>query len=109
MKKHIASLMGSLAELLGCNYNYLVFDNNRSSELPYLIFYYPESNNFEADGIVYKERLVLVIEFYSENRDFVKEKIIEDFLTENGLAFDWTSAYIDEERMFQTVYEMEVI
>ena len=68
----------------------------------------PESDNFHADGITYAKIDVLNIELYSDEKDWNNEKKIEDILDKYGITYDKTGEYLDSEKMYEVLYEMEV-
>lgn len=68
----------------------------------------PESDNFHADGITYAKIDVLNIELYSDEKDWSNEKKIEDILDKYGITYDKTGEYLDSEKMYEVLYEMEV-
>ena len=68
----------------------------------------PESNNFIADGIVYAKIDALDIELYSNEKNWDNEKKIEDILEKYGIAYQKTEEYLDSEKMYEVLYEMEV-
>lgn len=75
---------------------------------PFVCFYYPGDNDFAADDVNYVSINRLVVELYSDNVDFERERVIEAALRAAGLPFARTHVYIDNERMYQTSYNMEV-
>ena len=76
--------------------------------LPYKVWYLPNSRNVAADNKVYKRRDVLVVELYSEERDFDAEAAFEAVLDRYKIVWDKTCDYIDSEQMYQTTYEAEL-
>ncbi|KAK9680616.1 hypothetical protein QE152_g38974 [Popillia japonica] len=56
--------------------------------LPYLVYYVPGSNNFEADGKVYLKVNEINIELYSKTKDIDNETKIEDWLDENDIFYE---------------------
>lgn len=77
-------------------------------ELPYGVFLDPYSNNFMADNQVYAEISHVQIELYAEGKDFEAERAIERVLTENDLPYEKSFQYISEQRLYETIYEIEV-
>lgn len=77
--------------------------------LPFVVYYYPESDNFSADNKSYQQITALSIEFYSDNKDFINERIIENVLSDNDIPYRKTETYIQDEHMYQTLYESEVL
>lgn len=73
-----------------------------------MVWLFPGTDNFSADGVVYRAIDELNIELYSEEKDPEAEKKIADWLTENGLFFEKQEYYIESEKMFQVIFETEV-
>ena len=105
----INEMMQSLAESLEVPYTYFAFKETDEVNLPYILFYYPASDDLYADGTNFVRITELDIEFYSQNKDFEKEKAIEEFLISSGMAFAKSEAYLDSENCFETIYTMEVL
>lgn len=76
---------------------------------PFVIYYYPGINDVYADNKNYQRIVQLTVELYSLTKDLELEWQLEDALTAAGLSYDKVSNYIASERMFQTVYETEVM
>ena len=75
---------------------------------PFAVFLYPGSNNFSADGIVYHKINELNIELYTDEKNPDTEESIEAVLDKYGLFYQKTENWIEEERLFEVLYEMEV-
>lgn len=88
---------------------YYQFPVGEAPQLPYLVYFYSESDNFSADNGVYQRVDQLNVELYTENKDFATEKAIEAVLDANGFFWEKYEAFIDSEQMFQIAYEMETI
>lgn len=101
----IATMVASM----GDDYTYLSFPIGEAPSLPYNIFYYPNRDDFRADGETYQKITNLVIEHYSDEKDFSGESTIESVLDDNGLVYSKAETYIDSEKMFMITYEMEVL
>ena len=74
---------------------------------PYICFYYPGDNDFKADDSNYAKIRELNVELYTDEKDFALEETMEALLKD--LVYSRTETYIDSERMFQVVYETEVL
>ena len=48
------------------------------------------------------------LELYTDQKDFKLEKRVEQVLSEAGLYWDKTESFLDEEQMYEVLYEMEV-
>ena len=81
-------------------YRYFLFNEKEAVEPPFMVWYLPDSDNFSADGQVYYRINSLNLELYTNQKDFELE--------EQGIYWDKTEAYLDEEQMYEVLYEMEV-
>lgn len=103
--KEIATMISSI----GLPYTYDSFPNNIAPNPPYVVFNYPQSDDFGADNRNYVSIDVLNIELYTSEKDFTTEASLEAVLESNGLFYEKTEAYIRDERLFQISYVCEVI
>lgn len=85
------------------------FDEGQEPEKPYIVYLYPGTNNFAADGIVYQAINELDIELYTEKKDIEAEKKVEAVLKEHGFFYEKTETYLTSEKMFEVLYEMEAL
>lgn len=76
---------------------------------PFVCWFFTGINDLYADNINYQRIARLVIEFYTDEKDFEGETLIETALTGSGLSYTKAEDYIDSEKMHETVYEMEVL
>ena len=88
--------------------NYYQWPEGKAPELPYILFYYPERNDFAADNTNYVHIAALNIEFYSKEKDFDNEAVIERILEKYGLWYDKEEQYIETEHMYEVLYTTEV-
>lgn len=77
--------------------------------LPYLVWYLPNSDNVPADDKVYKKIEALNIELYSKTKDFATEATVEAVLESWGMVWEKTESYLGDERMYEVLYEMQII
>lgn len=85
------------------------FEEGQEPEKPYLVYLYPGTNNFSADGIVYQGINHLDLELYTDKKDLEAEKRVETVLKEHGFFYEKTEVYLETEKMFEVLYETEVI
>ena len=88
---------------------YNVFPNNIAPNPPYIVFNYPNINDFGADNENYVNIDILNIELYTKIKDFELEKQIETALNKCGFYYDKSEAYIRSEKLYQITYVMQVI
>jgi hypothetical protein len=81
----------------------------RTPEPPYVVYYYPSENDVKADNANYANRRQLFIELFTKTKDFDTEAAIEAKLRDAGLSWYKQTDFLNDESLFQTTYEMEVI
>lgn len=87
---------------------YHSFPVGYAPELPFICFLESNTNNFSADGIVYEEIHHIQIELYSKQRDIQSETLIGAKLTQNSIFYNKTLIYLDDEKCFECIFEIEV-
>lgn len=90
-----------------CEYHH--FDEGKSPAPPFVVFLYPGSHNFSADGGVYKEVSKLDIELYTDKKDFKAEEKVESVLKKYNIFYQKTESYITSEMLYEVLYETEVL
>lgn len=109
--KEVSNMVGSI----GLPFAYYEFPEvNESGDTaviapPFVCFYFPEDRDFKADSKNYQKIEHLVIELYSDNKDFTLEASVESVLANNGLVWARSEGKIDSERMYMVTYEMDVV
>lgn len=98
----------AMIEEMDLPFAYHHFAEGEEPSLPYLIYLFPESIEFSADGKVYAKGTVLRIEIYSEIRDLPMERSIEAVLDSYEMFYHKQELFIDSERLYEVMYEMEV-
>lgn len=88
---------------------YYEFEQATAKGPPFICYFEAGSNDFIADNQNYQRIRPMVVELYTDNKDFSLEKKVEDALIANELVFTKSEAYIESERMFQISYNMEVV
>lgn len=98
-----------MIESIGLPYTYDSFPNNVAPAPPYIVFNYPNNDDFGADNTNYVSIDVLNIELYTSTKDFELEKNLEAVLNANGFYYDKTETYIRQDNIYQITYVTEVI
>lgn len=88
---------------------YYEFEQATAKGPPFICYFEAGSNDFIADNKNYQRIRPMVVELYTDDKDFSLEKKVEDTLIENEIVFTKSEAYIDTERMYQISYNMEVV
>ena len=99
--------IAELIDSFGFSWRYSHF--NETPEPPYVVYYYPSENDVQADNTNYVNRRQLYIELFTKTKDTTSEATIESTLKSAGLSWYKQTDFLNDEKLFQTVYEMEVI
>lgn len=103
------SEIDTMISSIGLPYAYHQFPEDTEQAPPFICFFYPENNDFFADGSNYQTIVTLVVELYTDTKDIEKELDVEAVLKTAGLSWTKESGYLDSERMQMTTYTMEVV
>lgn len=101
--------ISTMIDSIGLPYTYYSFPDNIAPDPPYIVFNYPENNDFGADNENYVSIDVLNLELYTAKKDFDTESNIEAILKQNGFFYEKSETYIRQEHLFQTTYVSQVI
>lgn len=84
------------------------WEKGQVPDLPYIVFTYPNNNDFMADDKNYVEIVEVNVELYAKNKDIALEHTVEGVL---GKYFQYnkSSVWIEDEQMYETIYQTEVI
>ena len=91
----------------GLPFAYHHFAEGESPDPPFLLYLYPESDNFGADNIVYAKASMVYLELYTDRKDPDTERLIEDKLEEYGFYWEKSEVWIESESLYEVLYAME--
>ena len=89
-------------------YAYHHFAEGESPNPPFLLFLSPSEDTFGADNIMYHSCKRLDIELYTDRKSPETEMIVEEILTEHHIFYEKSEIWIESERLYEVLYEMEV-
>ncbi len=98
-----------MAEETGLPVAYDHFAEGESPDPPFLVFLFPRSDHFYADGKVYTQSDVLHFELYTDRKQPDVEALVEAVLNRHGICYDKTEVWLETEQMYEVLYSMEVI
>ncbi|MCR5601614.1 MAG: hypothetical protein K6G33_12830 [Ruminococcus sp.] len=84
------------------------FAEGESPDPPFLVYLYPGSDNFAADGTVYYKQDQLHIELYTDKKDPALEDRVEATINAHGLFYNKSETWIPSENLYEVLYRMEV-
>ena len=76
---------------------------------PYVVYYFPAENDVFADNSNFVNKRQLFIELFTTKKDGTTEASIESTLKSKGLTWYKQTDFLNDESLYQTTYEMEVI
>lgn len=78
----------------------------QAQEAPFLLFAMPYTNNVFADDKVLKVRNRWNVYLATEKKDIAAEQTIENVLDSHIIAWNKSESYIEDEKLYQTIYEL---
>lgn len=85
------------------------FAEGESPDPPFLVFLFPESDNFGADNRAYQKIDVLNIELYTDRKDPEIEADVEAVLSNHDLFYNKSEVWIESEKMYEVLYQARII
>lgn len=85
------------------------FAEGESPDPPFLVFLFPSSDNFAADGRVYQKIDALHMELYTDRKQPDVEARLETVLNRHGIFYEKTEVWIESERLYEVLYSTEVL
>lgn len=90
-------------------YAYYQFPEGTEQPTPFACFFYSGDNDMKADDANYQKIEHLIIEIYTDNKDFELEATVEGILASHGMVWSRDEEWIESERMLEVIYEMDVV
>lgn len=81
---------------------------NEAKPVPYITYLVTYSSNLHADNKVHKKIQNVDIELYTNKKDLQAESNLETILDSNEIPYDTVEAFIDDEKLFQKIYEVRL-
>ena len=106
--KQINTMIAAIATTCGCSYAYHHFSEPTTP--PFILFLYPDREDDYADNSNYNKVQPIDLLYCSDNADFATENKIEGYLDAMPATYRKLGPdYIEQEKMFQTTFEIEVL
>ena len=109
MKKSEFRQMLGLFETYGIPITYYSYPERQAPELPYAVYYFPDERPEAADDRNWGRISTLNIELYTREKDYMVEANVDQILAAYDLVYTKSETYINNEHMFQVLYQTEVI
>ena len=101
--------VASMVDSIGIPCAYYQFTKETAKPCPFICFYYGDSNDFAADNTNYQRIRQLLIELYTDEKDFTLEETVETTLNSYGLVYTRSESPIDSERMYMVVFTTDIV
>ena len=102
--KEVATMVSGF----GLPYAYYQFKETQQGP-PFACFFFSGDNDLKADDSNYQKIEHLIIEIYTETKDYDLESTVETQLAQSGMVWSKAEEWLDSERMMMVVYEMDVV
>lgn len=98
--------LANILEATGIPVAYSHFKDKQG--LPFICYKESFTQNFMADGRVYKKRTFVDVELYTKYKDPGVEEKIEQVLEQNEIPWNAVETFINDEKAFQRIYEISI-
>jgi hypothetical protein len=99
----------TMLEEAGLPIAYDHFAEGESPDPPFICFLFPGTDNMFADNMVWERIDELNIELYTDKKDPDIESKIEDILTAHELPYEKSEVWIEDEKMYEVLYQTQII
>ena len=93
-----------LEQLTGIPYAYSHFAEGEAPAPPFICYLCPGSDNFSADGRVYKKINDVRIELYTDKKEPATELRLETVLDNAGIFYNKIETWIESEKLYEVLY-----
>lgn len=76
---------------------------------PFITYQFAYSSDLIADNQNYVDISNFQVELYTAKKDLAAEKLVQDKLKELGLPYSKVEAFLEEEKLYQVIYEIQLI
>lgn len=101
--------VAAMMEETALPYAYYQFPEGTGQEPPFLCYYYTDDVDLQADDRNYVKIRRIVIELYTDEKDFVLEQRVEDTLDAHELAYAKQETHLPSERMYMVIYQTSIV
>ena len=101
--------INSIIESIGVPSAYYQFTADTAVPPPFICFYFDVDNDLYADNVNYQKVAHLIIEQYTDEKDFDLEATAESVLNTAGISYARNETYIDSEKLYLVTYSTNLI
>ncbi|MGG1673320.1 hypothetical protein ACIFOE_22315 [Paenibacillus sp. NRS-1783] len=89
--------------------HFTVTQQNPAPAPPFITYQFAYSSDVMADNQNYLEVSNYQVELYTTKKDLAAEKKVQDKFKELGIPFSKLESWLDDEKLFQILYEIQLI
>ncbi|MGR6765355.1 hypothetical protein ACU1JV_26665 [Paenibacillus sp. T2-29] len=89
--------------------HFTVTEKNPAPAPPFITFQFAYSSDMIADNKNYLEISNFQVELYTTKKDLASEKKVQDKLKELDLPYSKLESWLDDEKLYQILYEIQLI
>lgn len=103
--------ISQMIEKTGIKSAYYQFPENPNEpiEPPFICFFLDSSDDLYADNENYQSIENLIVELYSQYKDYKCEKVVENVLKENGLTWTREETSLDDEKLYEVIFRTQIL
>lgn len=84
-------------------------EDNPAPAPPFIVYLFSGSNDLIADNRNYVDVGNFQVELYTAKKDLLREKLVQDLLKSLELPYSKSEIWLESERMYQIIYEIQII
>lgn len=106
----LTNIYQALSDIPGFNKKiaYRAFPEGAAPALPYITYLQTYTHNFAASNKVLLPIRHIQVELYTAQKDISSESAVESCFDNLEIVWDKTEIYLDTERMYQIIYDIEI-
>ena len=101
-------MIETIMQEIGLPWAYHHYAEGESPDPPFMLYLYPQSNNFGADNTVYSKGTEVYMELYTDLKDPELEEQIESILLSHSIYWDKSEVWIESEKLYEVLYSFEM-
>ena len=101
--------IATLIDGIGYPSSYYQFTQDTAEAPPFICFFYEGDNDVVADNRNDQKIERLILELYTNEKDFAAEAAVEAALNDAGLVYTREESHIDSEKLFMVIYSADVV
>ena len=100
--------IAEMMQEIGLPNAYHHFAEGESPDPPFTLFLSPGENTFVADDLIYISFKKLHIELYTDEKSPETEERVEEVLLRYNIYYKKSETWIESEKLYEILYELEV-